>query len=97
MHPPWQGRFYSGVVERKREVLAVVAAYVAYNPVKARIAPSPDAWKWSSYSLAVNDAGEDGERCRRMYEVMFGQPWEEVRAMLESIYADELPPGVTPE
>lgn len=28
---------------------------------------------------------------------MFGQPWEEFRAMLESIYADELPPGVTPE
>ena len=93
----WQGRFYSGVVERKREVLAVVAAYVAYNPVKAGIASSPDAWKWSSYSLATNDAGEDGERCRKMYEVMFGQPWEEVRAMLESIYADELPPGVTPE
>ena len=93
----WQGRFYSGVVERKREVLAVVAAYVAYNPVKAGIAPSPDAWKWSSYSLAANDAGENGERCRRMYEAMFGQPWEEVRAMLESIYADELPPGVTPE
>jgi len=92
----WEGRFYSGVVERKHEVLAVVAAYVAYNPVKAKIAPSPSEWKWSSYALAVNDAGADGERCRSMYERMFGRPWEEVRATLESIYADELPPGIAP-
>jgi len=93
----WQGRFYSGVVERKHEVLAIVAAYVAYNPVKAKIAASPSDWKWSSYSLAVNDAGADGDRCRAMYGRMFGRSWDEVRETLESIYADELPPGITPE
>jgi len=93
----WQGRFYSGVVERTHKVLAVVAAYVAYNPVKAKIAATPAAWAWSSYALAVNDPGEKGARCRQQYERMFGQSWEEVRAMLESIYADELPPGITPE
>jgi len=93
----WAGRFYSGVIERKHKVLAIVAAYVAYNPVKAKIAPTPAAWSWSSYARAVNDAGVDGSRCRAMYERMFGQPWEEVRVMLEAIYADELPPGITPE
>jgi len=92
----WQGRFYSGVVERKHRVLAIVAAYVAYNPVKAKIAPAPADWKWSSYALAVNGTGALRDRCRTMYERMFGQPWDEVRATLESIYADELPPGVTP-
>jgi len=92
----WQGRFYSGVIERKHNVLAIVAAYVAYNPVKAKIASAPSDWKWSSYALAVNDTGVDGARCRAMYGRMFGQSWDEVRTTLESIYADELPPGVTP-
>ena len=32
-----------------------------------------------------------------MYERMLGRPWEEVRATLESMYADELPENVTPE
>jgi len=91
----WQGRFYSGVIDRRHKVLAIIAAYVAYNPVKAKIASSPAEWKWSSYALAVNDAGADGERCRAMYERMFGQPWQEVRTTLEAIYADELPPGIT--
>jgi len=92
----WQGRFYSGVVERSHAVFAVVAAYVAYNPVKAKIAARPSDWRWSSYALAVNDRSGLGELCRTMYERMFGQSWDEVRATLESIYADELPPGVTP-
>jgi len=93
----WEGRFYSGVIERKHKVLAIVAAYVAYNPVKAKIVPSPAEWEWSSYALAVNDAGTEGCRCRAMYERMFGQVWEEARATLEAIFADRLPSGVTPE
>ena len=35
--------------------------------------------------------------CREMYERMLGRPWDEVRAVLESIYADRLPDGITPE
>lgn len=93
----WQGRFYSGIVERSHKVLSVVAAYVAYNPVKAKIASTPSSWKWSSYSLAVNDAGPEGARCRAMYERMFGRNWDEIRGTLESIFADELPPGISPE
>ncbi len=93
----WQGRFYSGVVEKSAVVKAVVAAYVGYNPVKAKIAASPAAWRWSSYALAVADQGPNGNYCRAMYEKMLGRPWEEVRATLESMYADELPENVTPE
>ena len=93
----WQGRFYSGVLERSREVLSVVAAYVAYNPVKADIARSPSDWRWSSYALAVRDAGEAGARCRAMYARMLSRPWEEARETLESIFADRLPDGVSVE
>ena len=84
-------RFYSGVVEKDAVVKAVVAAYIGYNPVKAKIADVPESWKWNSYALAVNDQGPDGERCRQMYERMLGRPWDEVRATLESMFADKLP------
>ena len=93
----WQGRFHSGVVEKSSNVVAVVSAYIGYNPVKAGIASAPDRWHWGSYALAVGDPGTSGARCRQMYERMLGRPWEEVRATLESIYADKLPDGVTPE
>ena len=93
----WQGRFRSGVVENSAVVKAVVAAYVGYNPVKAGIAASPQDWRWSSYALAVSDRGPDGDRCRAMYGRMLGLPWEEARAVLESMYADELPDDVLPE
>ena len=93
----WEGRFYSGVVEKDDVVKAVVAAYIGYNPVKAKAAGAPEDWRWSSYALAVSDRGPDGGRCRAMYERMLGRPWEEVRATLESVYADELPAHVTPD
>ena len=93
----WEGRFYSGVVEKDAVVKAVVAAYVGYNPVKAKLVASPESWRWSSYALAVSDSGPDGERCRAMYERMLGRPWAEVRETLESIYADGLPDSLTPE
>ena len=93
----WQGRFYSGVVEKDAVVKAVVAAYVGYNPVKAKLVASPASWRWSSYALAVSDRGSDGERCRAMYARMLGRPWAEVRETLESIYADGLPDSLTPE
>ena len=93
----WEGRFRSGVVERAEVVKAVVAAYVGFNPVKAKIAASPVRWRWSSYALAVTDKGSYGARCRTMYERMLNRPWEDVRSMLESMYADKLPDDVSPE
>ena len=93
----WEGRFHSGVVEKDAVVKAVVAAYIGYNPVKAKLVASPAEWKWSSYALAVADDREYGAYCRGMYERMLGRPWEEVRATLESMYADKLPDGISPE
>lgn len=93
----WQGRFYSGVVEKKEAVKAVVSAYIGYNPVKAKLVASPSDWRWSSYALAVGGTESLSSYCREMYERMTGRPWEEVRGMLESIYADKLPDSLRPE
>ena len=93
----WQGRFHSGVVERVPDVLAIVAAYVGYNPVKAGVSATPSRWRWSSYALAAADEGASGARCREMYSRMLGLAWDEVRERLESVYADRLPDGLTPE
>ena len=90
----WQGRFYSGVVENVGEVLAIVAAYIDYNPVKAGIATSPSAWRWSSFGLACLDRGEDSARARAMYEQMLGCPWMEARERMEAIFADRLPDDI---
>ena len=75
----WQGRFHSGVVEPTAAVLAIVAAYIEFNPVKAGIADAPGSWRWSSFSCALGD-GPRSAACRRMYERMLGCPWEEARA-----------------
>ena len=90
----WQGRFYSGVVEDVGEVLAIVAAYIDYNPVKAGLAPTPSAWRWNSFGLACSGRGEDSLRARGMYERMLGCPWPEARARMEAIFADRLPDDI---
>jgi len=90
----WQGRFYSGVVENDADVLAVVAAYIEYNPVKAGIAAKPGSWRWSSYHLACEDGGAAGKTARRMYERMLRRPWAAAKAKMEAIFADRLPDGV---
>ena len=90
----WQGRFYSGVVENVGEVLAIVAAYIDYNSVKAGISPSPSAWRWSCFGLACSDRGEDSARARAMYERMLGCPWHEAKERMEAIFADRLPDDI---
>ena len=92
----WQGRFHSGVVEPTAAVLAIVAAYIEFNPVKAGIADAPGSWRWSSFSCALGD-GPRSAVCRRMYERMLGCPWDEARARMEAIFADGLPDDLTQE
>ena len=87
----WEGRFYSGVVEKDAVVKAVVAAYIGYNPVKAKLVNTPERWRWSSYAQAVSADMKFGAYCRKMYERLAGCPWEEFRGTLESMFADRLP------
>lgn len=92
----WQGRFYSGIIEDCREVLAVVAGYIDYNPVKAKLVSSPVAWRFSSWSLAVG-GGNGAAYCRRMYSKMLDCEWEQAKEIMQSVLDDRLPDGVDPD
>jgi putative transposase len=45
-------RFRAVVIETDEQLLTVVR-YLARNPVEARLAPSPQAWRWSAYPAAI--------------------------------------------
>lgn len=92
----WQGRFYSGLVEDTSRVLSIVAAYIDYNPVKARLVNRPTDWKWGSFSVACTDS-KLGEYCRRQYEKILDCKWPEAKARMEAIFADKLPDDLTEE
>ena len=93
----WQSRFFSNVIENRREVLAVVAGYIAYNPVKAKLVGRAEMWRYSSYAAAVNDQSNLGERCRMMYAKLFNCDWETARKIMDGVLDDRLPDGITDE
>ena len=92
----WQGRFYSGLVENVSEVLSIVAAYIEYNPVKAKLTSTPSLWRWNSFSTAMGE-GESANQCRKMYEKMLGLKWPQAKAKMEAIFADKLPDDLSAE
>jgi putative transposase len=47
-----QGRFKAILVE-KESYLLELCRYVVLNPVRARLVPRPEKWKWSSYSATA--------------------------------------------
>ena len=78
----WEGRFRSGIVESRFEVLAHVAGYVDFNPVRAKITRSPMGYRWSSFAAACSGDRE----AREGYEFFLGLPWREARAVMERIF-----------
>lgn len=58
----WQGRF--GCVAMDEAHLQAAARYIAFNPVRARLAKRPEDWPWSSarrqLGLVGQGAGDDG-------------------------------------
>lgn len=44
-----QGRFHAVPISKDAQLLAV-ARYIAQNPVRAKLAPQPEAWRWNSHS-----------------------------------------------
>lgn len=49
----FQGR-YKAILVQKESYLLELCRYIALNPVRARIVPSPDDWQWSSHHFLVN-------------------------------------------
>ena len=52
----WQGRFLSEGLND--EDAAYVARYIEINPVRARMTPTPEAWRWSSASGRISKLGD---------------------------------------
>jgi hypothetical protein len=48
----WEGRYVSILVENESRALAVVAAYIDLNPVRAGIVKDPANYRWSGYGEA---------------------------------------------
>lgn len=53
----WEERYRSVIVEGTAESLAMVAAYIDLNPVRAGIVRDPKAYLWSGYGAAVAGVG----------------------------------------
>jgi putative transposase len=48
----FQGRFHDELVRRDNHLLESLR-YIALNPVRARLAPRPELWPWSSYAGTI--------------------------------------------
>ncbi|HAW60044.1 MAG TPA: addiction module toxin RelE, partial [Actinobacteria bacterium] len=44
----FQGRYKAILIEKDSHLLEV-ACYIVLNPVRAKLAESPEEWKWSSF------------------------------------------------
>ena len=86
----WEGRFYSGIVEKDADVMQIVGAYIDLNACRAGIVKHAQDWHWNSYAQAVR-GGKYSERCRKAYERIYGCAWEEARRRIEETFADKLP------
>jgi putative transposase len=51
----WQGRFKSNVIDGDNYILSCIE-YIHNNPVRARIAPGPQNYPWSSYHFYHSQA-----------------------------------------
>lgn len=49
----WEGRFRSVPVEGAGDVLAIIAAYINLNPIRAGIVSDPKDYRWRGYGEAV--------------------------------------------
>jgi putative transposase len=52
----WQGRYFSEGVDM--ENVAFVARYIELNPFRARMTPTPEAWRWSSAAGRLAKVGD---------------------------------------
>jgi REP element-mobilizing transposase RayT len=88
----YQGRFRNRLVQNEA-YFAQLLRYVALNPVKANLCPTPESWPWSSHR--VLRAGEDGPLARstrvaELLDIGGGEPSERYTALFEPAHPLEL-------
>jgi putative transposase len=69
----WQGRFGSFPMDDAHTLAA--ARYIELNPVRARLAASPQAWPWSSAAAHVAGRDDAVVRVAALLEFVEGLPW----------------------
>lgn len=57
----WESRYHSVLVEADSEAMAVVAAYIDLNPVRAGIVARPEEFGWSGYGEAMRGEREQNQ------------------------------------
>jgi len=85
----WQGRFKSPVIQSGDHLLCVLR-YIEANPVRAKMVPTADEYRWSSY--AAHGLGRVDELLTPLpeYEAMAAYP--AVRRRRWSAYVHQTPP-----
>jgi len=85
----FEGRFYSGLVQKDACVEQFVSLYIAYNPYKAGLVYPGENYRWSAFGEACRD-GKHGASCRAAYEEIFGCAWVEARRMIEVSFQEKM-------
>jgi len=81
----WEERFRSVLVEGVRESLAMMAAYIDLNPVRAGLVEDPKDYRWCGYAEAA--AGEERAREGLRVIISAAERVEESRNTLEEALA----------
>ena len=76
----WEERFKSVLVEGG-EALAVIAAYIELNPVRAGIVADPKDWRWSGYGAALGGVRKARSGLREVMRLHRGREMEEKDAL----------------
>ena len=76
----WEERFKSVLVEGG-EALAVIAAYIDLNPMRAGIAGDPKGWRWSGYGAALGGVRKARDGLREVMRLHRGVAMGEKEAL----------------
>ena len=83
----WQNRFFSCPLDEAHAVRAI--RYVELNPVRARLAPAPWEWPWSSARAHTMDNGADPVLDSRWAEYFGGWNFAEWKEILSAAMTPE--------
>jgi REP element-mobilizing transposase RayT len=81
----FESRFHN-VRMRTDAHLVVTAAYIALNPIEARLCERPEDWPWSSHGPVIRRTAPDwvdGERLLGFFGAFGGQPLERYARAIE--------------
>jgi putative transposase len=93
----WSSRFKSLLVEEESAAVAIVAAYIDLNPVRAGLCQDPKDYRWCGYAEAVGGRAEAQRGLMAVWKgrgISAGQPenWGSVRRAYRAMLAEKRGP-----